>query len=411
MKNRATSLSLALLAIVAVIPFHAHAGDYSETLTGDWGGARTSLDDAGVSTEIVYKADVMSNVAGGLKEGTRGLDNLDVVFGFDGQKLVGVEGLSGVVHLLNNNGGRPNEDLVGSAQGVNNIEVSRSTGKLFQAFLQQNFYQDRLSILAGLYDVNTEFYVTEISGLFIHPTFGIGTDASQSGENGPSIFPFSSFGTRMRVHPTEATYAQVAVLDGVSADPDRLSGNHQTWANEDGLLMLGEAGYTPAGAKIGVGGWYYTSTFEHQTEITATGDPFKEHSHGIYLLGEKELYTESEGEGLAGFARFGVANDAVNQFDYAWSVGLVYTGLIPTRDIGQLGFGVTGAHNGDAFNDATLAGGTEVDSAETTMELTYSDNLTPWLSVQPDVQYVMNPNTDKSLKNAWVLGTRLTVSF
>jgi porin len=405
-----TRLAL-LLVSLAASPALAEQPDYSGTLTGDWGGLRAELEDAGVTTEITYKLDVMGNVSGGIKDGTRVLDNLDAVFTFDGEKLAGAEGLTAVIHLLNNNGGRPDNDLVGSAQGINNIEVPRATGKLYQAFLEQQLFDNKLSVLAGLYDVNSEFYVTESSGLFIHSTFGIGTDAAQSGQNGPSIFPFTSVGGRVRVNPTDTSYVQVAVLDGVPGDTDHLHGTHITFGRNDGTMIFAEAGYAPEAMKLAVGGWYYTEPFDHQTDTDAAGNPVQEHSHGVYLLAEMELYTESEGQGLTGFARFGVADDAVNPFDYAWSAGLVYTGLIPGQDTGQLGFGVTQAHTGDAFRQASFAAGAPVDRAETTLELTYSDNVTPWLALQPDVQYVINPGTDKALDNALVLGARMTISF
>ena len=90
---------------------------------------------------------------------------------------------------------------------------------------------------------------------------------------------------------------------------------------------------------------------------------------------------------------------------------MVYTGAFKGRDEGKLGLGVTGAHNGSQFKAASLNSGTPVDIAETTFELTYSDKITQWLSVQPDIQYIINPGTDKALDNALVLGTRFTINF
>jgi porin len=353
----------------------------------------------------------MANVSGGMKRGTRALDNLDVIFALDGDKLIGAEGLSATLYFLNNNGGRPDADLVNSAQGIDNIEVPRATGKLYQAYLQQNYYDDRLSLLAGLYDLNSEFYVTETSGLFIHPTFGIGTDASQSGVNGPSIFPFAALGARIYVAPTDVTYAQVAVLDGVAGDPDRLSGTHHTLDKDDGLLIVTEVGYATEGRKLALGGWGYTETADHFTKTDVRGNPVHDVPYGMYVIGEMPLYEEGDGKELAGFLRVGGANGAVHPFDYAWAAGLVYTGLIPEREAGQLGLGITQAHNGDTFREASAAAGVAVDSAETTLELTYSDSITPWLAVQPDVQYIMDTGTNKALDDALILGTRLTISF
>ena len=196
--NIRSSMIIMLIGVITTST-NASATDFSTKATGDWGGERQKLEDAGVTTYFTYKGDVQSNVSGGIKRGTRLLDNLDVAATFDGEKLLGAKGLSATVHVINNNGGRPNADLVGSVQGVNNYEVPRATAKLYEAYLQQNFYDNRLSFLAGLVDVNTEFYVTDASALFFQPSAGIGTDIAQSGQQGPSIFPFTALGARVRV--------------------------------------------------------------------------------------------------------------------------------------------------------------------------------------------------------------------
>ena len=46
-----------------------------------------------------------------------------------------------------------------------------------------------------------------------------------------------------------------------------------------------------------------------------------------------------------------------------------------------------------------------------TVELTYRFLATRWLYVQPDLQYVINPDTDPTRRNAVVAGVRLTASF
>jgi porin len=407
-----TCLSTLLLSLSLSLPaFAEDAINYSNTLSGNWGGTRDNLAKKGIATDIIYRFDVMGNVSGGIKEGARALDNLDVIFNFDGEKLAGAKGLSAKIHLLNNFGGHPDADLVGSAQGVDNIEVPRSAARLYQAYIQQNLLDDRLSLLGGLYDVNSEFYVTDSSALFINSTFGMGTDMAQSGQNGPSTFPFTSAGIMARLNPTERTYIQGTILDGVPGEVGDERGTRIDFGKKDGWLVMGETGYTPEGGKIAAGGWYYTSKFDHLTAINASSNPLKKRSQGAYIIGEKQLYADGKDKGLAGFARFGVANGAVNQFNYAWSAGLVYTGAFAGRDEGKLGLGITGAHNGSGYKAAALTAGTPADSAETTLELTYSDKITPWLWVQPDIQYIINPGTDKTLDNALVIASRFTINF
>jgi porin len=47
---------------------------------------------------------------------------------------------------------------------------------------------------------------------------------------------------------------------------------------------------------------------------------------------------------------------------------------------------------------------------EIVFEATYQMELTPWLGLQPDLQYVIHPS-GTNIANALVLGARTTVSF
>lgn len=48
-------------------------------------------------------------------------------------------------------------------------------------------FDDKLSLLFGLYDLNSEFDTQETSSIFINPSHDIGAEYAQSGKNLPSI--------------------------------------------------------------------------------------------------------------------------------------------------------------------------------------------------------------------------------
>jgi len=50
-------------------------------------------------------------------------------------------------------------------------------------------------------------------------------------------------------------------------------------------------------------------------------------------------------------------------------------------------------------------------SAETLTKLIYEFALFRWLSITPALQYVVRPSGDRTIRNALVLGTGLSVSF
>lgn len=405
-------------AFVTILACQTHAAEentasyQNETLTGPWiGKTREQLSTKGIDTDVIYKYDLLGNIAGGIKHSVRNLDNLDIIFSLDGAKLLNLPGTTALIHILNNNGGRPNDELVGSAQGVDNIEVLTNTAKLYQAWIQQSMWDNRFSVLAGLYDLNSEFYANDSAGLFLQPTYGIGTEIAQTGLNGPSIFPTTSVGLRAKLEPGHDIYVQGVILDGVSGSTENQKGTHVQFNSNDGALMVLETGYAPEHEKIAVGIWRYTKKFDDT--VQTAGNLTRHINQGAYILGEHQLYAEpnSSNQGLTLFGRFGIADDHVNNFDYSWSAGLVYTGLIPGRDEGRLGLGISGAHATDNIKEAAFDAGTPVDTAETALELTYQDQLTPWLSVQPDIQYIMNPGLDPAIDDAVVVGSRFTIHF
>ncbi len=50
--------------------------------------------------------------------------------------------------------------------------------------------------------------------------------------------------------------------------------------------------------------------------------------------------------------------------------------------------------------------GSATDARETTLELTWRLPVADWLTLQPDLQYVINPGFDASLDDAFVVGLR-----
>lgn len=405
-KLKILGLAAALLASTAVCASARaeEAPDFSDTLTGNWGGKRASLYESGVSLEAAYKLGLWKNFSGGIQRGSSGVDNLDLKLTLDGEKLYGVPGSTAFIYLLNNMGGQPGGKYVGAAGGTDNIEVPEQTAKLYEAWLEQAFADGKLSLRAGLYDLNSEFYVTDASGLFLNPTYGIGTEFAATGQNGPSIFPTTSLAARLLVQPSERTYAQVAVLDGAPGDTNNANGTHVRLGGKDGALLAAEAGCRDDDwGHYGVGAWRYTA---RDDDWDGTGS---HHNGGVYLIGERTLYSHANDPDrkIDGFARFGVANGDVSQFSHSWSAGFVYTGVFEADKEGQMGLAVSQAVNSGAYRRSVAAS----DKRETQIELTYSTMPLPWLTVQPDLQYTINPGTDPALSNATTAGVRVVINF
>ena len=385
------------------------------------GMAQVFLDQGAMVLGAVYTGDLVGNVAGGERQGVVYLHNIDLTLTLHLDTLFGWRGGRAFVYGISNQGGKPST-LIGDAQGTNNIEAP-GTARLYEAWLEQRFFGDRLSVLAGLYDLNTEFDVIGTGALFINSSHGIGPDFSQSGLNGPSIFPVTSLGVRARWMVHQDLYVQAVALDGVPGDPENPRGTHIRLRDEDGLLLTSELVYMPTSEpwssrwsppaswlKVAVGGWAYTGTF---LDVEAEADIRHRGTYGLYALAEGTLYREAEDpvQGLAGFVRAGLADARVNRFGAYIGAGIVYTGLLPALPDDQMGLAVALAYNGGPYKRSLRRAGRTVDTAEANLELTYAHTFSARLAVQLDLQYVINPDTEPSRRNSLSPAFRVQVGL
>jgi porin len=166
----------------------------AETLTGDWGGVRTSLYNKGIDLGFTHKSDILSNTSGGIKRGTAWMGYTEARASMDMEKLAGWNDTTAYIHFHSELGSKFNRDYVDSFVSVNNIEVGTNTAQFLHAWMQKNFFDDSLSVLAGLYAVDSEFYVNDTSGVFTQTPYGMANDLGQAG---PPIYRVS-FGVRLK---------------------------------------------------------------------------------------------------------------------------------------------------------------------------------------------------------------------
>lgn len=373
----------------------------ADTLSGGWGGARTALNDKGITVALIHKSDWLSNTSGGIKKGSVWLANTEAAIHVDLSNLADWDGTSAFVqyHAQHGNQSRDfNGSYVGSFAGVSNIETGTSTGQFWQAWLQKRLADNKFAILAGLYAIDSEFVITETSGLFLQPPYGMLADVAQTR---PPIFPMGALGLRLK-YAAHDYYLQGALTDGVPGDPANPYGTHIQFNKGDGTLSIVELGYTPANedksiSKTAMGLWNYTA----QAADQLTGDPRP--NRGFYLLAERTLMAKQgrAGQGLSGFVRFGTANKDVYQSDWSGSMGLNYHGLFDGRDDDAAGVAVTNSHASSKYQQFKGS-----DTSETVIEMTYRAQILPWIAVQPSLQHIINPNMDKAVKDASVASLR-----
>ena len=376
---------------------------FSSLLLANVAGAEEACVDCAdvnaLTVSATYTGEQWRQASGGVATGTRYLDNLDITIDADAGRIAGLDGLQLFAYLLYNNGNSLNE-LTGAAQGVSNIEATEAL-RLYELWTQWNFGSGEQSLRVGLYDLNSEFDSIETAGLFINPSHGIGPDMSQTGQNGPSIFPVTSLGARFS-KSWGAWSAQLAVLDAVPGDVEHPDRTTIRLGKDEGALIVGETNYRSSAARVGVGYWHYTSDFDQHDAGAA-----KDENSGVYAIVESPVFA-AESAGMNVFVRIGAANGHINPVDRYLGLGAVYTMKSEAREH-QIGVALAVAKFGEPFRRFAASAGTAPEEHETIVEMTYRVNVSDWFTLQPDVQYILNPGADPALDSAWVIGLRFEV--
>ncbi|HKW84810.1 MAG TPA: carbohydrate porin [Burkholderiaceae bacterium] len=357
------------------------------------------------SWEGIYKADLLHS-----KTTDGAVGNLGLRATADAGALLGWDDTTLHAELLWNHGSKPNR-RIGTAQGISNLEVAENAARIYASWIEHEFKASGTSLLFGLYDLNSEFYSTDASGLLIHPSFGIGIDFSQSGRNGPSIFP--NLGLALRAKQQlggSGYYLQAALIDGVPGDPNRPGRTTIHLSRSDGALLAAEFGWQERGddgpkpGHWGLGAWRYTQPGDR---IDGMG---RESNQGVYALAQGVLFDAERGR-TTGFVRTGIANRRVNAVGIGFDAGVLVDRPFGGDGPSALTAGIAVARFGHAQRDAVLAGGgAAIASHETALEAGARWQLSRTLAAQPLVQHVWHPGGRRTA-NETIVGLRLEWSF
>lgn len=374
----------------------------------------------GLALGVGYAIDAISVADGGVESGAGFAQVANVNLSLDLEKVAGLKGTSMFFQALYHQGNSISE-LAGDWQGVSNMEGPEAV-RLFEAWFDQKMFSGHGSLRMGLYNLNTEFYALSSAGLFVNNGFGIGGEFGRSGQNGPSIPPVTSLALRFALHSPSNEYFMIGVFDGVPGDPDDRTRTIIRLNENDGALITAEGGYKLGGymspgsryLKVGVGYWMYTAPHEEILRTDEMGNPFmSQGNQGAYALVEGTVFKEggNSHDGLTLYGRMGIANKTYNDIGYSWSAGLVYNGLIPGRSNDSVGLAVTSIYAGSDFQDAASISGLQMQTAESVIEFTYSLSVNNWFTIQPDLQYVINPGLGIQTDQTLAAGARLKVGI
>jgi porin len=362
-------------------------------------GAAEAARPAAVTLELHETVEGWRNRAGGVAVGDTTLNKLQVSAAFDGE-AVGWHGFSAYGQLFKTNSESLSGGRTGDVQTVSNIEAP-GVNRLMELWVAQGFGDEDaagwVQVRGGVIDLNRTFDSIATAGLFINSSHGIGPDLSHSGVSGPSIFPVGGPAVQADWRPT----SRLTLHAGVFATPDP---NHLNQvadlrtSSRNGAIAITQADYTPGrGLQASLAVWRYTSRQAGVAEPDRRFEP----RPGAYAFVQGPTQLPGAPKG---WLRAGFADRRLQDVSGYLGGGLAWEGLLPGRSADAFGLAVGRAMIGAP---ARSVGG--LPAAETTWEATYSFQLGPHLHVQPDLQHIVHPASAPGLKNATVVGLRLSL--
>lgn len=384
-----------------------------DRLTGDWGGVRTELEDVGVTFDIFYNHVYAANTHGGLDttNAQRNSGSVDVLLRLDFEKMGVIPGGSMLVFAKSNFSRNVNpkvgalSDPIDDADGDEPIYIDH-------LHYQQDFLDDKLQLRFGYLDqqlaLDRNAYANSEDIQFMSTYL----------DNNNAIIPLTiGLGATLFINPTDWLSFVVGGADGEakSFQPGFDTTFHDSasffgYFETDFRIKLDSArGPLPGNYRFGA---IYDPRRKEQFRDDLGGDlppKFETGDVGLYASFDQLVFREgpTDEQGLGLFFRYGYRHGEVNRVSDFWSAGAQYKGLIPTRDRDVLGFGVYSVHGAQQYRrwvDPDFF-------RETGYELYYNIQITPWLTLTPDFQYINRPGGFSDADDAFVVALRARVTF
>lgn len=389
-----------------------------DTLTGDWGGARTRLADSGINFRGDYVSESFAAVDGGLRRGSAYTQQVRLGADFDMDRIAGWSG--GIFHLTFNDrwGKGTSSDFVG-----NRLPIQEAYGgqyaRLSEFSIEQNIAGGRLNLRAGYFAMGNDLGGMPLGCNFVNAAF-CAHPLSLSGDSGWYNYPNARWGIAVRYKLRPDLLIRTGVYQVNPSLNNRENAFNPFARGTSGALLPLELEYDPGSARVlpghyKIGIYYDTSRVMRQGETgTVKG------RYGVYLLADQMILREGHGgRGLSLFGQFTANPEASAQITHWYAGGLVKTGTFSGRDTDTIALGVSHAsinpHLLKAYIEAAPPGGgfAALPEGETVIELSYGLQIRRWFSIRPDVQYIIDPGafSYRTTRNALAFGGQIKTQF
>ena len=419
-------LAASIAMVGAAAPAHAAAGD---GLFGDWGGLLTRWSNEGIDVGAGYISETAWNPSGGKDQGARYADQWKLDASFDLSKLANIPGAKLYISVSQRDGRNLTADTIGNQVQVQEIYGDGQTFRLSDLWYQQTLADSHLEYRVGRVHPGDDFAYADCEyqnlGFCARP-YPLLVDA------GWIDFPASVWGGRIKFMEGP-WYAETGAYQ---VDPEYQNSGHGwdlDFGGTTGVLVPVEVGVLP---KLGaaqlpgdykLGAYYDTSDAPdlfkdiHGGPAALTGLParVRDGRYGGYVMAQQQVSERSAGskQGITVFASATLADRNTALIRDSLSIGAWYKGPFASRPDDQAELAIGRFHFNERLADyqrllnASGGGPAGVQNAETDVIVQYNAQLTKWLTLGPNLQYVLHPNGVHAIDNAFVVGVQAKVTF
>lgn len=405
----------------AAAPKPAAAPAYGDTLTGDWGGLRPRLAADGVAFHADYVSESFTVASGGLRKGTAYTQQVRAGIDLDMDRIAGWRGAKLHITVNDRRGDGISSDFVG-----NRLPIQEAYGGQFTKLAELSYEQD---LGHGLVNMRVGYFAmgNDLGGIsagcnFVNAAF-CAHPLSMSGDSDWYNYPNARRGAAFRIRARDNLLVRTGIYQVNPALALEKNAFRPFAGHTIGVILPIELEYTPGqhpGDHV-LPGSYKLGFYYDTTDAARTGRPGTVGGRmGWYFLMSQTVLPEGVGKrNMAVIGAFTVNPRASAQITRWYTAGLVQTGTFAGRDSDTVGLGLVHAVLNPRLREAyadmhDLPGGMDaLPQGETAIELSYGLQLTRWLLLRPDVQYIFAPGAFSyaARKDAIAVGGQVKMQF
>jgi porin len=409
-------------------------------------GPRDQLSKHGIDFSATYTSIVAGNPVGGIHpQGSTYIDNIAITSLIDTEKLFGWHGGHFIMSVEQQDGGDRNNL---SSKNVGNFflvngSVGGTTIKWVNLYYQQLFYHDRINLNIGRFAAMDEFDNSPVLSNYVGSLQANPTNLRTTWN------PNTSWASRLKILMTHDTELRFGIFQITNVSINGLNWNFYP---NDAASYFTQYDWNPEFGKAG-STWIFGNREKKKSlasqEEVSSDKSFKEpvdvskmkrfpghyfvgayysaegtaqyasntslaNSYAFYWHGDQVIYRPNPltDAGLLLWTEFGYTPSIENTIiTFQAKGGAIYTGLIPGRknDFTIFGIGYGGfSSNYISFEETN---NNQYPSYEMVSELGYRINFSRFFYLQPDLQWIVNPNGLGSIPNALVIGLQTGIIF